>query len=71
MSSVVTSGCPKRSEGGFPVGTRTIGAPHAQNMLKRRTLPPYHLDTDGAFYLMCAWRALVYSVTPRLVSRNA
>ncbi len=22
MSSVVTSGCPKRSEGGFPVGTR-------------------------------------------------
>ena len=24
VSSVVTSGCPKRSEGGFPVGTRTI-----------------------------------------------
>ena len=24
MSSVVTSGCPKRSEGGFPVGTRTV-----------------------------------------------
>ena len=26
VSSVVTSGCPKRSEGGFPVGTRTITA---------------------------------------------
>ena len=24
VSSVVTSGCPKRSEGGFPVGTRTV-----------------------------------------------
>ena len=23
----VTSGCPKRSEGGFPVGTRTVTAP--------------------------------------------
>ena len=28
VSSVVTSGCPKRSEGGFPVGTRTNAAPH-------------------------------------------
>ena len=28
MSSVVTSGCPKRSEGGFPVGTRKSTAPH-------------------------------------------
>ena len=28
VSSVVTSGCPKRSEGGFPVGTRTYAAPH-------------------------------------------
>ena len=26
VSSEVTSGCPKRSEGGFPVGTRTITA---------------------------------------------
>ena len=24
----VTSGCPKRSEGGFPVGTRTYAVPH-------------------------------------------
>ena len=29
MSSVVTSGCPKRSEGGFPVGTRTSTVPQA------------------------------------------
>ena len=28
VSSVVTSGCPKRSEGGFPVGTRRSTAPH-------------------------------------------
>ena len=27
VSSVVTSGCPKRSEGGFPVGTRRSTAP--------------------------------------------
>ena len=27
VSSVVTSGCPKRSEGGFPVGTRTYTVP--------------------------------------------
>ena len=33
VSSVVTSGCPKRSEGGFPVGTRTITAfPSGANM---------------------------------------
>ena len=30
MSSVVTSGCPKRSEGGFPVGTRRTPPPYAQ-----------------------------------------
>ena len=51
VSSEVTSGCPKRSEGGFPVGTRTItafpnGTVHpAQNLewdkraRKRRRLP--------------------------------
>ena len=95
-------------------GTRTIGAPHTQNVLKRRTLRPYHLDTDGAFYLRdqllsnaevaqqerviprnltpTHWSmqipsargtksacgrvyavgvSTVYSVTPRLLSRNA
>ncbi len=30
VSSVVTSGCPKRSEGGFPVGTRTNTAFRAE-----------------------------------------
>ena len=34
VSSVVTSGCPKRSEGGFPVGTRTYAVP-------RLNLTPY------------------------------
>ena len=32
----VTSGCPKRSEGGFPVGTRTITAFSAENKAKRK-----------------------------------
>ena len=66
VSSVVTSGCPKRSEGGFPVGTRTIGAPHAQNMFKREMLLPYLQDAEGAFSI-----AGCYSVTPRLLSKNA
>ena len=41
VSSEVTSGCPKRSEGGFPVGTRTITAFHAESKRNRasRTEP--------------------------------
>ena len=37
----VTSGCPKRSEGGFPVGTRTNTAFHAESKRNRasRTEP--------------------------------
>ena len=52
MSSVVTSGCPKRSEGGCPCRNEDERRPLEQsNLHKRRTLRPYHLDTDGAFYL--------------------
>ena len=41
VSSEVTSGCPKRSEGGFPVGTRTNTAFHAESKRNRasRTEP--------------------------------
>ena len=35
LLSVVTSGCPKRSEGGFPVGTRTITAFRAESKRNR------------------------------------
>ena len=45
VSSVVTSGCPKRSEGGFPVGTRTItafpsGTAHSTRKQKLNVKPP-------------------------------
>ena len=36
VSSVVTSGCPKRSEGGFPVGTRTNAVPSHVALTKQR-----------------------------------
>ena len=52
MSSVVTSGCPKRSEGGCPCRNEDERRPLEQsNLHKRRPLRPYHLDTDGAFHL--------------------
>ena len=52
VSSVVTSGCPKRSEGGCPCRNEDERRPLEQsNLHKRRPLRPYHLDTDGAFHL--------------------
>ena len=36
VSSVVTSGCPKRSEGGFPVGTRTNIVPSASHNVNHK-----------------------------------
>ena len=47
VSPVVTSGCPKRSEGGFPVGTRantvSRAEPRTRNQ-KRNGLAPEELD---------------------------
>ena len=50
VSSVVTSGCPKRSEGGCPCRNEDEHRP-SYSERKRRTRRPHHLDTDGAFYL--------------------
>ena len=41
VSSVVTSGCPKRSEGGFPVGTRTSTAPEPHIPITAKTANKY------------------------------
>ena len=54
VSSEVTSGCPKRSEGGFPVGTRTITAfpsGTAQNRAEAELhVKPPSLTTRGLTY---------------------
>ena len=70
VSSVVTSGCPKRSEGGFPVGTRTNAVPHAQNMLKREMLLPYLQDTEGAFSIGGLLSNAEVAQQERIIPRN-
>ena len=41
VSSVVTSGCPKRSEGGFPVGTRTVTGTSSSRAEEICGAPPF------------------------------
>ena len=45
VSSVVTSGCPKRSEGGFPVGTRTVTSASSAQQEEICGAPP--LSSEG------------------------
>ena len=47
VSPVVTSGCPKRSEGGFPVGTRANTASPAEPRKRNRKLLPERTSPRG------------------------
>ena len=51
VSSVVTSGCPKRSEGGFPVGTRRAPSPPQTQETKKLNTRPLSRKAKGSSFV--------------------